>query len=710
MTKTNLFIILFFLGLLIPGYSKVYVSSLFGDHMVLQRNSFPALWGRADPGEMINVSGSWDEMSLVTYADSKGRWRINLATPEAGGPYKVKIESSNVIEINDVMIGEVWLASGQSNMAWRLAQTEKAAAEIPNANFNQIRFFKVPQEVSSTPRLDAKGDWQVCESKTAANFSGVAYYFAKELHQELGVPIGIIQSTWGGTPSEAWTSRRALEAHPSFQNLLDRFDDQLRAHRNDPNSPDPIHHQNPTTLYNAMISPLIPYDIQGVIWYQGEFNRYDPWLYRNLFPALIYNWRHDWNKLLSFYYVQIAPYDYGPNPSGAGVREAQLMSMNIPSTGMAVTMDIGNPEDIHPTNKRDVGKRLALWALAKDYQKEVVYSGPLYKKMEVEEDKIRLFFDYVGGGLMAKGGELTHFEIAGEDQIFVPATAIIENNTVVVSSDAVSDPQAVRYGFNNTDMPNLFNQEGLPASSFRTDDWPVFFIKPKIKPTYQRSRDEFLVQFEYSEVSGHELFYTLDGTEPDRNSNLYQKPFIVTSSATIKTKAFSKEIGSPDLVTRKVEKHKGMNGRIQTISTLLTQYNAGGKMALIDGIFGLNDPHTYWLGFADETLEIIIDLGNKQDISSISTNFLRRHTTRMFLPKNLTYSVSNNGKKYKDVAEFSINQPKDYLTNEIKTFSQSFSESARYVKITAESIGTAPEWHNGNGKKVLMMIDEVVIK
>ena len=517
MTKSNLFLIFILLGLNLPGFAKVYVSPLFGDHLVLQQKSAPAIWGRADPGEMVIVSGSWDDMSLVTYADSKGKWRINLLTPEAGGPYTLKIASSNVIEIKDVLIGEVWLASGQSNMAWRLRQSEHAEEEIPQANHENIRLFQVAQEVSSTPRLEAKGEWKVCSSESAREFSAVAYYFAKELQKELNVPIGIIQSTWGGTPSEAWTSRKALEAHPSFQGLLDRFDDELREHRNDPSSPDPIHSKNPTTLYNAMIAPLIPYDIQGVIWYQGESNTYDPWLYRNLFPALIYNWRHDWNKLLSFYFVQIAPFNYGQTPSGTGIREAQLMSLEVPNSGMAVTMDIGNPQDIHPRNKRDVGKRLALWALGNDYQKEdLVYSGPLYKKMEVEGDNIRLYFDHVGSGLVAKGGELTHFQIAGTDQQFVEARAIIEDSTIVVSGEGVSNPKAVRYGFGNTDMPNLFNKEGLPASSFRTDDWPVFYTQPQIVPTYNRGRDEFLVQINYSEVSEQTIYYTLDGTTPEK--------------------------------------------------------------------------------------------------------------------------------------------------------------------------------------------------
>jgi len=306
------------------------------------------------------------------------------------------------------------------------------------------------------------GDWAVCSPDTVLNFSAVGYFFGRELHNELNVPIGLINTSWGGTVCEAWTSEEALK-EGGFDTILKRS----KGAKQGPN--------NASVLYNAMLAPLIPYGIRGAIWYQGESNRGRAYQYRELFPTMIRDWRERWGSgNFPFLFVQLAPFNYGnpDDPACAELREAQTMTLSLPNTGMAVTTDIGNVKDIHPKNKQEVGRRLALWALANSYDKDLVYSGPLYKSMKVEGGKARITFDHTGGGLKSLDGKpLTEFAIAGEDKQFVPAQAKIEGDSVVVFSDEVDKPVAVRFGWRNAAEPNLANEEGLPASPFRTDDF-----------------------------------------------------------------------------------------------------------------------------------------------------------------------------------------------------------------------------------------------
>ena len=448
--------------------AEVTVSSVFGDNMVLQQNTEVALWGRADPGETVRVLGSWDGAAEKAVRGSKdGKWFLKIKTPSAGGPYKLAVAGKNKIHFENIMIGEVWLCSGQSNMEFPVKRANHATEEIAAANWPNIRFFKVERNVAGQPKEECSGSWVICSPETVPGFSAAAYFFGRELNQKLGVPIGLVLSSWGGTPAESWMPEEVLESNPDFLPILDRS-------RKNANKEDP---KRACVLYNGMIAPLMPFTIKGTIWYQGESNTRRAYQYRSLFPALIGSWRSLWAQGdFPFYYVQIAPFRYKKSWTdwiSYELREAQLMALNVPNTGMAVTMDIGNVEDIHPTNKQDVGKRLALWALAKDYGHDgLICSGPVYKSMEVEGDKIRLHFDYAGSGLMAKGGDLTHFEIAGEDREFVEAYAEIQRDTLVVSNSEIKNPVAVRYGWSDTAEPNLFNKEGLPASSFRTDQWP----------------------------------------------------------------------------------------------------------------------------------------------------------------------------------------------------------------------------------------------
>ena len=641
--------------------SGISVSSLFSDHIVLQQKENVAIWGRAAVGEQVKVSGSWGD-ETTTVSDANGNWKLKLKTPSAGGPYQLNIISTKKnIQINDVLIGEVWLASGQSNMEMPLKGwpprdlIANSAQEIANAKYPNIRVFDVPNVYSLNEEKSVKGDWQVCTPETAAtyNFSASAYFFARRLHQELNIPIGIINSTWGGTPAESWTSKGQLKNLGDFDEVIAAIEDPERERQtqkwysrwetinvpsdakdwetidlNDlylaepnfddtnwetiklpgnidaPNGQDlngafwvrktikindissdytfvsgPVDdtdavffngkkiggmvnsynknrnytisksllqngnntiairiidtggpgsingemkltngkqtisiegdwkyifiaelYQNkiyvydigkmkklkrpnillanawtPSALYNAMIHPLVPYNIKGAIWYQGESNVGRAEQYRRLFPAMIKDWRQQWKDDFPFYFVQIAPFNYqnSLNPmldKSQKLRDAQRHTLSLEKTGMVVTLDIGDNENIHPANKQDVGKRLAGLALANDYGKNIIASGPLYKRQVIKRKKIFLEFDFVGSGLMSKDVQLVGFEIAGADKKFVAAEAKISGDKIKVCAKEISKPKYVRYGWRDQSEASLFNKEGLPASSFTTED------------------------------------------------------------------------------------------------------------------------------------------------------------------------------------------------------------------------------------------------
>jgi sialate O-acetylesterase len=635
-------------------YADITLPAIFGENMVMQRDRQATLWGWADAGEKIKIECSWYQRGWETTADAGGNWKIKIDPPRADRPGQLKLTGKNTVEINNILAGEVWVCSGQSNMEWPLRAAVNAEAEIKAANYPQIRLFTVTKKTADQPQKDCTGHWTACRPETAANFSAVGYFFGRHLHQELNVPIGLINTSWGGTPAQSWTSepwlRKMADYQPALEQLkynhanlkevqaqfeeknaqwqkdlikldagrsengpgweapqlddkewptvelpgdfakinLGPFDGSVW-YRREINLPDdwagreltlelgpiddmditwingtkvgghetPGHWQTPrkykvpadavkkganviavrvldnsgaggftgkpeqmriyptdaeaqavsltgewrfkvgfnmkdqpprpappllatsnpwapTSLYNGMIAPLAPYTIAGAIWYQGESNAGQAYQYRELFPTMIRSWRDVWGQGdFPFLFVQLAPFQYGEPLICAELREAQTMTLSLPNTGMAVTMDIGNPTDIHPRNKQDVGKRLALWALAKTYgRQDLVYSGPLYKSMQVEGDKVRLSFDHTGTGLLAKDKPLTHFTIAGPDKKFLPAIAQIDGETIIVQNPKIQNPVAVRYGWTNDAQPNLFNKERLPASPFRTDDWP----------------------------------------------------------------------------------------------------------------------------------------------------------------------------------------------------------------------------------------------
>lgn len=626
------------------GRAEVRLPAIIGDHMVLQRDAKVLIWGWADPGENVIVTGSWNPTAIEAVAGTDGKWKVELQTGGAGGPYTLTVAGRNLLTINDVLLGEVWLGSGQSNMEWPVASSLNVKEEIAAATFPHIRLFTVQRASAATPQEDVAGRWEVCSPETVGRFSAVAYFFGRKLHKELGVPVGLIASSWGGTEIEKWIPETAMMSDADFAASINARKDVLAAYRSaqeawkkendaadagtrgrweDPalndadwttfpvyttwttgelaafdgvawfrgsfdvpaawvgqtttlelgaiddqdrtyvngvlvgatdgwtvqrvyalpgdilkagmNSivirvhdtgggggfspgpgqpcvrrgeqraaignwkyrigvpqaaikppPQPPSAEN-SVLYNAMIAPITPCAIRGVIWYQGESNVPRAAQYRKAFPMMIAAWRQAWgNDTMPFYFVQIAPfsgYTAWNLPAGASaeLREAQRLALSMPYTGMVVTTDlVPNVDDIHPTNKQSVGHRLALWALAHDYgRKDIVPSGPIYRSMKIEGDRIRLNFDHVGSGLEARGGTLIGFTIAGEDRKFVPAQATIDGQTVVVHANGVRKPAAVRFAWEDAPIPGFFNKDGLPASPFRTDDWPLLTANMK---------------------------------------------------------------------------------------------------------------------------------------------------------------------------------------------------------------------------------------
>jgi sialate O-acetylesterase len=642
--------------------------ALISDGMVLQQKSNVALWGRTSPNANVEVFTSWG-VRVESRADNTGNWKLKISTDTVGGPFELGIQTSDTsILIKDVLVGEVWLCSGQSNMempmqGWPPSDTLiNSADEISKANFPDIHFFTVPRKTSAVGLEIIDARWEVCTPASVASFSATAYYFGTKIHKELDVPVGLIHSSWGGTPAESWVSMDYLNDFPHYKNIVDSFsiasqeievltdwlktldsktvplsdanfwssmdftgyneispelddsdwsampvpggwentvlpdfdgivclrtsfdvpasatgktaslslgpiddmdavflngikigetmepgrwtekrnytlaENMLKEGKNQltvfvadhmgggglygsekpvvevsggaiitlsdswkykpialmmgselyyfseeksfSDKPEVslfINQNTPAALYNAMIHPLVPYSIKGAIWYQGESNVGRGFEYRSLFPALINSWRTAWDQGdFPFYYVQIAPYVYWDEilSPAAELREAQLRTMSHPNTGMIVTTDIGNPVNIHPADKKSVGDRLALWAFARDYGMDsITYSGPIYKSIEIEGNKVRVSFEHAENGLKSDGNTLTDFEVAGGDQMYYPASAQIEGLTVMVYSDKVNNPVAVRFGWSAIAEPNLFNTAGLPASPFRSDDW-----------------------------------------------------------------------------------------------------------------------------------------------------------------------------------------------------------------------------------------------
>ena len=490
--------------------ADVSLPSVINHNMVLQRDMPLPIWGWAEAGEDVTVS--LGDNTATTKADAQGNWSVKLKPMKSDAGKTIHtliVKGKNEIKLQNILIGEVWVCSGQSNMEWTVNGSLNPQKEIAEANYPTIRHFGVPKTPAATPQKNVNANWAVCSPQTAGGFTGVGYFFARTLLKEIDCPIGLLHTSWGGTRIEPWTPVEGFRSLPELAKLADWAEqtnanhlkaqaDSVARYKNwlplaeaavadkKPIPAPPAWPQNPvansgssTGLYNGMVAPLVPFAIRGAIWYQGESNRGNGMHYLELSKALINGWRTVWNqesnKDFPFLIVQLAPYNYGNTPTALPeIWEAQTACLTaIPNTGMAVTTDIGDVKDIHPRNKQEVGRRLALWALAKTYGKDkLVYSGPLFKALTIEENKAVISFDHIGTGLAVRDSKpLTHFQIAGADKIFVPAKAEIVGDSVVVESTTVTKPVAVRFGWDHVAEPNLINKEGLPASPFRTDKW-----------------------------------------------------------------------------------------------------------------------------------------------------------------------------------------------------------------------------------------------
>jgi sialate O-acetylesterase len=550
----RIFAAVLFSSLLISSASaKVKLPSIFSNHIVLQRDAEVAIWGFADAGETVTVEFAGQKK--VTTADANGKWKLKLEKLPASAESRELFVSGkdSSVKISDVLVGDVWLASGQSNMGFPLFAAHNAKEELPKAGDPLLRFFRVKTKTAAEPQTDCSANWELSTPETAKNFSGVAYFFAREIRRDQKVPVAVLQAPWGGTPIETWISLDGLKQNPPLAAALAKWDkavadyekiktdpaNPVAAYEKDlkqwqkevqpafdaamkkynldkdagkevgakpqpaqpePSNPDPMgmpspsrRPSTPTVNFNGMIAPLVPYAIRGVIWYQGEANASHGLEYRELFPRLIADWREQWVKNggadFPFLFVQLPCNGKDTTPVAESglpwLQEAQSLTLkNTPRTGMAITIDVGDPNNVHPTDKIDVGQRLALVARKKVYGENVVGSGPLFKDFKIEGDKVRVSFAETGSGLtpgtqpwLARGNtaftknKLIGFFVAGDDKKWFEAEAKIEGDSVILSSASVPKPVAVRYGWANSPRCNLYNKEGLPASPFRTDDW-----------------------------------------------------------------------------------------------------------------------------------------------------------------------------------------------------------------------------------------------
>ncbi len=493
-------------------HAEVTLPKVFGDHMVLQRGKPIPVWGWAALDEKVTVT--LNDETIALYPNSGGAWSVSFPEMAAGGPYTLTVEGQNKIALKDILIGDVWLCSGQSNMEWRLLHSKDGGAEVAAANHPQLRVLTVANRAAMEPRDDFEAEWTVCRPRAAIDYSAVAYYFGRELQRDLNVPIGLIHSSWGGSRAEPWISgtTNAAKDSKAFRALEDTWASDFSSHGEEiatyydvmgdwledayfamnygkslPAYAEPpktkqsvgVFPGAPRLTYNAMIAPLRQLPLSGIIWYQGESNASRAWEYRDLFPTLIQDWREALGQPdLPFLFVQLANFmkreDAPMESEWAELREAQSYALNLPNTGMAVIIDIGDADNIHPKNKEDVGKRLALAAMSIAYGSDIAFSGPVYVESKRKKNVLVLSFDHVGSGLMTRdNAPLTGFAIAGDDGTWVWAEAEIKGKRVRVWSDAIDKPVAARYGWANNPDCNLYNSDGLPASPFRTDDWPV---------------------------------------------------------------------------------------------------------------------------------------------------------------------------------------------------------------------------------------------
>jgi sialate O-acetylesterase len=691
-----------------PADAAIKLPALIGNNMVLQQNSTINVWGWADAGEKITIQASWQTTTSSAISNTKGNWQTTIQTPKAGGPYTMTITGRDYsISLENIMIGEVWICSGQSNMEYTMKglgcwsnYTPEARDEVNKGKYSNVRLFTVQRDTSAIPRDNGQGNWLIADTNAISDFSATAWFFGSYLSKQLGVPVGLISSSWGGTPAEVWTPVEEIKAEPDLGFYLTHWNGSE------------WWPGTPGVLYNAMIHPLLNYTIKGAIWYQGETNVPDAKYYPTLMNTLIASWRKAWNVgEFPFYYVQIAPFPYEKPFSGALLREAQLKCLSFPNTGMAVTLDIaGDVTDIHPKNKIDVGKRLALWALNKTYGKtDISFSGPVYSSMKLAGSSMAVNFNYTEGGLKISKTGKNNFAIAGADHIFYPATVKIDRNSLVATSSKVKQPKALRYAFTNTSVATLFNGAGLPASSFRTDSWDIItenvVLKPVIDPTTKRLTYQLTSQARESDI-----YYEFNKL-PNKNSHKFLTPIPAGKPGTLYAIVSRNGYLADTVSSWEIIANKATGAEITYKNTFSDHYKAGGKPALLDGILGSgNFQDGNWQGFEGNDLDVVIDLGKMIQIKKIKANFLSANKPWIFLPRQVGVQVSEDGTTYKNLGDTFFSSEKETKGIVVQPVTFNANCKARFIKVTALNQGICPAWHTGAGKKCWMFVDEIVVE
>ncbi len=463
--KSSILLSVFILFSYFTSNGQLRLPAVLSSDMVLQQNDSIMLWGWGNPAEKVFVTTSWSNHTDSAFTSNGAKWKLKVKTPSAGGPYTITFKQQwQTIQLDNVMIGEVWFCSGQSNMDWNYyVGVNDIQQELNLDKQPGIRFFYIAKNTADYPQEDTRGQWEVCDSNKLKSFSAVAYFFAKKLQEELKVPVGLIQSSWGGTPAEVWAPVEKIKGNATLKSANEKLDSFIWWPK------------TPGSTYNAMVYPVINYSIAGAIWYQGEGNTAAPSTYSTLLATMIDSWRNSWKKNIPFYFVQIAPFAYGKGYAGAIIREQQAIASKHPNTGMVIIPDlVDDTTDIHPKNKKDVGLRLANKALAETYHKDsIVALYPVFDRIQFAGGKAEIGFLYMGSEILFTGNSVTALEIAGDDKVFYPAESKVDKNILFVWSKMVPEPVAVRYGFSNAGIGNMFSMFGLPVVPFRTDDWPV---------------------------------------------------------------------------------------------------------------------------------------------------------------------------------------------------------------------------------------------
>lgn len=691
--------------------ADIRLPAIFGSHMVLQQNSQLTLWGWAAPKDEVVVLCDWlPGQHFDALADRNSlKWSVQIPVPAADLlPHAITIKGGwTDLVLDDIYFGEVWLCSGQSNMEWQPAwgNVDITETQYQAANDSGLRLFTIQRSSLPEAQDDCRGEWLVSTRETMTRFSAAAYFFGRELRNRLGVPVGLLNASWGGTPVESWIPEASLQGYPGAR--IDRDDHPI------------WNYGRAGSLFNGMIAPLASLRVRGFLWYQGETNTYNPYAYADLLAQMTSDWRAAFGEAEApFYYVQIAPFRYETPKVGALVREQQRLALaRISNSAMVVVSDIGNIADIHPHNKTDVGKRLADCALAHTYgQHGLPVSGPLFRSFQPDGHQIRIDFDYAGQGLRAVDGPLTNFEIAGADRVFYPAKAVIEGDTsVVVSSQQVAEPVAVRFAFENAAEPNLFNAEGLPASCFRTDNWRVFF--PGVGYSVQGFGADGMarVALQCSDPS-FSIRYTTDGTAPDTNSARAtgDAPILLPPGRPLLVRVFDSDgTPGPRIDTIFLKAHLALGRTVVASAAKASPRKPGssGNLSLTDGLLASPEARDdAWQGYEGADAEWTIDLGRLQPVQRITAGFLSATANRVFLPVQVRFAVSADGQQFTEIGTAAEPVPTADLPALRKVYSATARQKARYVRVSAQNVGRIPQWSSSKGGPAWIYADEITVE